>query len=111
MAAFLFYQTTAADGSIQKLGKVGGGGLAYAKDDPDTGIWLGADGLVIPFAAGQPRRAQSKLGTYFERGPEELSSIFEGSVVELTQLKVLVGVYQEGEEIPYPGGVLDMTSG
>ena len=132
VAAFLFY--TALDNNnnnkgsvLQKLCKVGGGGLACAKDDPDTGIWLGADGLVIPLLAAATaggataaasdeegrvaRRAQSKLGTYFERGPENLSSIFPTGSVELAELKILVGVYEPGEGIPYAGGVLDMTSG
>jgi hypothetical protein len=123
VAAFLWYTTTAttdtnnksgaAATKLQKLRKVGGGGLACAKDDDNTGIWLGADGLVIPLEDGhEPRRAQSKLGPYFERGPDNLSSIFgAGGAVELSELKVLVGVYERGEEIPYSGGVLDMTSG
>jgi hypothetical protein len=123
VAAFLWYTTTTAatttdtnkggtSATLQKLRKVGGGGLACAKDDGDTGIWLGADGLVIPLDDGnEPRRAQSKLGTYFERGPENLSSILGTGAVELSELKVLVGVYEPGEEIPYAGGVLDMTSG
>jgi hypothetical protein len=123
VAAFLWYTTTAATitdankssatKTLQKLRKVGGGGLACVKDDGNTGIWLGADGLVIPLEDGnEPRRAQSKLGPYFERGPDNLSSIFgAGAAVELSELKVLVGVYERGEEIPYAGGVLDMTSG
>jgi hypothetical protein len=124
VAAFLWYTTTAtmttgtsksggATTTLQKLRKVGGGGLACAKDDGNTGIWLGADGLVIPLEDGnEPRRAQSKLGPYFERGPDNLSSVFgTGAAVELSELKVLVGVYGSGEEIPYAGGVLDMTSG
>ena len=123
VAAFLFYTTTAttttdtnkggANKILQKLRKVGGGGLACAKDDGNTGIWLGADGLVIPLVedGNEPRRAQSKLGPYFERGPENLSSIFGAGTAQLSELKVLVGVYEHGEEIPYAGGVLDMTSG
>jgi hypothetical protein len=111
VASFLFYST----GSIgfQKLRKVGGGGLACAKDDPDTGIWLGADGLVVPLEQGaQSKRAQSKLGTYFERGPDKRNSLFgDSATVELTELKVLVGVYKAGEEIPYAGAVFDFTSG
>lgn len=125
VAAFLWYTTTTTNTNksgdnnrsgnsttLQKLRKVGGGGLACAKDDGNTGIWLGADGLVIPLEDGhEPRRAQSKLGPYFERGPDSLSSIFGAGAVELSELKVLVGVYERGEEIPYSGGVLDMTSG
>jgi len=109
VAAFLWY--TVKNGQLQKLQKVGGGGLACAKDDPDTGIWIGADGLIIPLSPGKEKNAQSKLGTYFERGPEGLSSLFDGGAVQLTDLKVLVGIYEDGEEIPYSGAVMDFTSG
>ena len=109
VAAFLFYKSRRS-GNFQKLQKVGGGGLACARDDPDFGISFGPDGLVIALQPGRERLAQSKLGPYYERGPEELPSLFGGST-ELVGLKVLVGQYQSGEEIPYAGGVLDMTSG
>ena len=55
--------------------------------------------------------AQSKLGPYFERGPEDLASVFPGGAAVLEDLKVVVGVYDDGEDIPYSGGVIDMTSG
>lgn len=108
VAAFLFYEQ--APGRFQKLQKVGGGGLACARDDPDFGISFGPDGLVIPLQPGRERLAHSKLGPYFERGPQQLESLFNGAT-ELTELKVLVGRYEPGEDIPYSGGVLDMTSG
>jgi hypothetical protein len=108
VAAFLFYER--APGKFQKLQKVGGGGLACARDDPGFGISFGADGLVIGLQPGRERVAQSKLGPYFERGPEELSSLF-GGAADLLELKILVGNYEPGEDIPYSGGVLDMTSG
>lgn len=108
VAAFLFYENS--EGNFQKLQKVGGGGLACARDDPDYGISFGPDGLVIPLPSENVRNASSKLGPYFERGPENLSSLF-GGATKLSELKVLVGVYDSGEEIPYSGGVLDMTSG
>ena len=108
VAAFLFYER--APGTFQKLQKVGGGGLACARDDPDFGISLGPDGLVIGLQPGRERVAHSKLGPYFERGPEELGSLF-GGTTELAELKILVGKYDDNEEIPYAGGVLDMTSG
>jgi hypothetical protein len=108
VAAFLFYEKT--NGSYQKLQKVGGGGLACARDDPDFGISFGPDGLVLSLRKGAERSATSKLGTYFERGPENLASLL-GGATELSDLKILVGKYEIGEDIPYSGGVLDMTSG
>lgn len=108
VAAFLFYQRGE---KFQKLQKVGGGGLACARDDPGFGISFGPDGLVIGLQDGRERVAASKLGPYFERGPEDLASLFPSGAVELTDLKVLVGCYDETEDIPYSGGVLDMTSG
>lgn len=132
VAAFLFYQKQppTRDGGDddgredeygwQKLAKVGGGGLACANDDPSGGIYFGPDGLVIPLRSGdsdtasssRARVAQSKLGPYFERGPDDLASIFPGGAAcVLEDLKVVVGVYEEGEDIPYSGGVMDMTSG
>ena len=129
VAAFLFYQkmtskvpTEEGDDEYdtdnvephkwQKLTKVGGGGLACANDDPSGGIYFGPDGLVIPLRAGdRARMAQSKLGPYFERGPEDLSSVFPGGAAVLEDLKVVVGIYEDGEDIPYSGGVMDMTSG
>jgi hypothetical protein len=110
VAAFLFYETAPNSGSFQKLQKVGGGGLACASDEPNVGIRFGPDGLVIGLQQGRERLAQSKLGPYFERGPENLASLF-GGATELSELKVLVGIYESGEDIPYSGGVLDMTSG
>eukprot|EP00531_Pseudo-nitzschia_arenysensis_P005285 CAMPEP_0116123382 /NCGR_PEP_ID=MMETSP0329-20121206/4720_1 /TAXON_ID=697910 /ORGANISM="Pseudo-nitzschia arenysensis, Strain B593" /LENGTH=270 /DNA_ID=CAMNT_0003617297 /DNA_START=33 /DNA_END=845 /DNA_ORIENTATION=- len=109
VAAFLFYQR--GSGQFQKLQKVGGGGLACARDDPGYGISFGPDGLVIGLQAGREKLAASKLGPYFERGPEDLPSLFASGAVELSELKILVGCYDETEEIPYSGGVLDMTSG
>ena len=63
--------------------------------------------MVIPLRGGEEeRRATSRLGPYFERGPDDLHSLF-GRVTTLAELKVLVGVYEPGEDIPYSGGVLD----
>jgi len=111
VAAFLFY--SCPDGSFQKLQKVGGGGLACGRDDPNYGISFGPDALVIGLQPGRERSASSKLGPYFERGPEERSSIFDSAsqAVRLDSLKVYVGKYERGEEIPYTGAVMDMTSG
>ena len=109
VAAFLFYQRNFFS-KIQKLRKVAGGGLACTRDDPSFGISFGPDGLVIGLQPGSAKSATSILGSYYECGPENLPSLF-GGVTELAELKVLVGVYGPNEEIPYSGGVLDMTSG
>lgn len=72
VAAFIFYDTSSG---FQKLQKVGGGGLACGRDDPNFGICFGADALVIGLQPGRDERsASSKLGPYYERGPEERSS-------------------------------------
>ena len=100
---------------FQKLQKVGGGGLACGNDDPRYGISFGPDALVISFLGeGRERNnASSKLGPYFERGPDNMSTLFEqnGGTVELNSLKVLTGIYRQDEDIPYSGAVMDMTSG
>lgn len=108
IAAFLFYSYK---DSWQKLQKVGGGGLACASDDPSFGISFGPDGLVIPFLDENNRVAKSKLGTYYERGPQELPSLFPSGNAELKDVLCYTGIYGPNEEIPYSGGVLDMTSG
>lgn len=118
VASFLFYSnptentSTTANITYQKLQKVGGGGLACAKDDPNTGIWFGADGLIIPLEKND-KTARSKLGTYFEQGPKQLSSLFGNGIPskELIDLYVYTGIYSSEEEIPYSGAVLDLTSG
>ena len=126
VAAFLFYEkhndistsppsstSTKSTPTIQKLQKCGGGGLACANDDPNSGISFGPDALVIPLQKQRPYFASSKLGPYFEKGPQNLSSLFEnsGGGIHLESLKVLTGVYDDNEEIPYSGAVMDMTSG
>lgn len=120
VAAFLFYAmptqgTVDGHESWRKLGKVGGGGLACANDDPGFGISFGPDGLVIPLLdngnGNGNSAAQSKLGPYFERGPADLPSLFVGGATMLKDIRIYVGVYGAGEDIPYSGGVLDMTSG
>ena len=93
--------------------KLEGGGLACTRDDPDYGISFGPDALVIGLQPGNENLAASKLGPYYEKGPEELPSLFgkAGGVIRLDSLKVYVGKYEPGEEIPYSGAVMDMTSG
>jgi hypothetical protein len=94
VAAFLWYQSPTASRSFVKLRKVGGGGLACARDDPDTGIWLGPDGLVIPLSGSRPREVSSRLGTYYERGSEDLYSLLPDNVSSLEELKVLTGTFE-----------------
>lgn len=112
VAAFLFYSRDGGK-TFQKLRKVGGGGLACARDDPNFGIAFGPDALILSLEPGKERAAFSKLGNYYERGPERLSSLFgnDGGSIQLDSLKVLVGVYNNNEDIPYSGAVMDMTSG
>lgn len=104
IAAFLFilggnYATGDAPGI--KLQKVGGPGLAQM-DMPETGPSFGADSLVIPFAGDNPKTARSKLGSYYERLPDGGNSLFgKDSQVQLRDLKVYHGVYEEGEYIPF----------
>ena len=101
IAAFLFKQNL--DGSFTKLRKVGGAGLAQM-DDPETGPRFGADSLVIPLqtAGDNPRLARSKLGSYYERFPDGTNSVFgKDPAVQLRDLKVYHGVYEEGEYVPF----------
>jgi hypothetical protein len=57
--------------------------IACAQDDPSFGISFGLDASVIGLQPGRERLAQSKLGPYFERGAEDLPSLFGG----VTQVK------------------------
>jgi len=102
IAAFLFKQNL--NGSFTKLRKVGGAGMAQM-DNPEIGPCFGADSLVIPLnqASANPKLARSKLGSYYERFPDGTNTIFGGkdSVVQLRDLKVYHGVYEEGEYVPF----------
>lgn len=111
LAAFLF---TWPDGDTSKpaikLRKVGGSSLACV-DEPESGPRFGADGLHIPLRGDDAVSgalgalvARCKLGPYYERREDGSNSIFapgEKNTAQLTELKVFVGVYAEGEEIPY----------
>lgn len=106
VAAFLFYERS--PGKFQKLQKLRDGKLSCARDDADFGISFGANDFVIGLQPGEERLATSALGEYFECGPENISSLFgRQETTDLTDLKVLVGCYEDGEEIPYSGEVLD----
>ena len=116
IAAFLF---TWPDGDVSapviKLQKVGGAGLATV-DMPEDGPMFGMDGLVIRMDPGVTKRAVSKLGPYYEPiagvGAKRGRSIFADSEVDgvpsttsLTRLQIYVGVWPEGERIPFSGAI------
>jgi hypothetical protein len=85
-----------------KLRKVGGSGLAVI-DEAGSGPRFGADGLDILLTN---RAARCKLGPYYERRRDGGNSIFaegEGNQAALTSVQVFVGVYGEGEEVPFSG--------
>ena len=83
-----------------KLRKVGGPGLAQM-DLPESGPSFSPDALVIPLGK-DGRVARSKLGSYYERLPDGTNSLFgKDSSVQLRELKVYHGVYEEGEYIPF----------
>jgi len=114
IAAFLF---TWPDGDttkpVVKPQKIGGAGLATI-DMPETGPRFGSDGFVVRMDPGNERRADAKLGPYYEAMPGGGRSIFspdegtkvQGSVAtELTMLRTYVGIWPEGERIPFDGAI------
>lgn len=57
---------------------------------------------MIPLGKDKPRVARSKLGSYYERFEDGTNSLFgKASMVQLKDLKVYHGVYEEGEFIPF----------
>ena len=109
IAAFLYtWREGRAKGAPVKLQKIGGAGLATI-DEPEAGPSFGADGLVIPMAPGRERIARSKLGPYYECMPDGSRSVFapadDAAAAKLARLAVYVGVWPEGERIPYDGAV------
>jgi hypothetical protein len=106
VAAFLFYKPLF--GKFQKVRVLNRGGNACANDLFDKGIYMGAEGLVVPL--DDTRSVRSRLGTYFEIGPNKRYTLLPraGEECQLQELKVLVGVYAKGEDIPNSGGVIDL---
>mmetsp|Transcript_8059 Transcript_8059/g.13350 ORF Transcript_8059/g.13350 Transcript_8059/m.13350 type:complete len:339 (+) Transcript_8059:93-1109(+) len=103
IAAFLYIlggKYAAPGAPAIKLRKVGGPGLAQM-DLPESGPSFSPDALVIPLGK-EGKLARSKLGSYYERLPDGTNSLFgkDGSV-QLRDLKVYHGVYEEGEYIPF----------
>jgi hypothetical protein len=107
IAAFLFYKTAFG---WQKLRAKGNGGNACSNDLFDRGIYLGSEGLSIPLDGSDPRQVISRLGFYYETGPQDKSTLLRraGEDARIQELKVLAGVYAKDEDIPNSGGVLDL---
>ena len=74
-------------------------------DNPESAVSFGADSLVVPLGGedgGNPRVARSKLGSYYERFPDGTNTLFgKDAQVQLKDLKVYHGVYEEGEYVPF----------
>lgn len=108
VAAFLFYGKMF--GGWQKLRVQRTGGMACGRDEYDTGIYFGADALSIPLSKQRPRNVSSRLGMFYESGPEKRSTLLpvKGQDTNVGELYVISGVYAEGEDIPNSGGVTDL---
>lgn len=106
-ASFLFYQKLFG---WQKLRVARTGGMACGKDEYDTGIYFGSDALVIPLMGRTPRSVASRLGYFFESGPDNKSTLLpvKGANLNVDELYIISGVYKPGEDIPNSGGVTDM---
>jgi len=107
LAAFLFRiggpYLVSPEAPGTKLKKVGGASFAQV-DEPEKGPSFGADSLVISLGGSEPRRARSKLGSYYERYANGVNSLFGkdiGNAVILRSLKVYQGAYDDGEFIPH----------
>lgn len=110
IAAFLFtlsgttYANMSTGGAPGiKLRKVGGPGLAQM-DEPETGPMFSPDALVIRMNKRDPKLAQSKLGSYYERLPDGTKCLFgddSSGATQLKELKVYHGVYADGEYVPF----------
>lgn len=107
IASFLFYQKFF---SWQKLRVSRTGGMACGRDEFDQGIYFGSDALVIPLNRQSPRNVASRLGYFFECGPEGRSTLLpvKGQDSKLDELYVISGVYEKDEDIPNSGGVTDL---
>ncbi|KAL3816656.1 hypothetical protein ACHAXA_000834 [Cyclostephanos tholiformis] len=116
VASFLFYQRTPSlplgiiGGGWQKLRVSRTGGMACGKDEYDAGIYFGSDALVMPLNGARPRSVTSRLGYFFESGPEDKSTLLpvRGADAIMEELYVLSGIYEDGEDIPNSGGVTDL---
>ena len=75
---------------------MGGPNLAVI-DKPDTGPWFGAEGLIIAMKRGpgeQQKQAKCRLGTYYQRMPDNSRTIFAAAdnpkKTQLVSLQVYV---------------------
>ena len=84
--------------------------MACGRNEFDTGIYFGSDSLVIPLMGSRPRSVTSRLGYFFECGPENKSTLLpvKGADATVEELYVIAGVYANGEDIPNSGGVTDL---
>jgi hypothetical protein len=84
--------------------------MACGRDEFDQGIYFGSDALVIPLNGKRPRSVTSRLGYFFEGGPENRSTLLpvRGADAKVEELYVVSGVYGDGEVIPNSGGVTDL---
>lgn len=102
IAAFLFVFLNGDTNTRPiKLAKISGAGLAQIDDG--SGPKFGMEGLTIALdSRSNPRLVRSKLGLYYEKLPN-LVSVLPGNKPEdeLSEVKVYVGVYQQGEKVPY----------
>lgn len=107
VASFLFYRKLF---TWQKLRVSRTGGMACGRDEFDQGIYFGSDALVIPLNGKRPRSVTSRLGYFFEGGPENRSTLLpvRGADAKVEELYVVSGVYGDGEVIPNSGGVTDL---
>ena len=84
--------------------------MACGNDPFESGIYLGAEGLAIPLNGINRRSVASRLGSFLRRALTDvlLFSTEWEKMYKLQELKVIVGVYAEGEDIPKSGGVTDL---
>ena len=97
-----------------KLRKVGGAGLAVT-DNPDGGVVMGVDALVLPLRPlgkkGDERAAKSRLGAYFERRADGGRTLFSAAEGNKAQLKSLRAWVREGDPEKWElDGILWKTS-
>lgn len=97
VAAFLFYQK--GFGGWQKIRVSRTGSMACGNDLYNSGIYFGADSLVLPLTEPNRKRVSSRLGQYFEPTPDGKYTILPRASFDydVQELKVLTGVYAPGE--------------